>query len=165
MTEKEAWQNTSRGSVYVKKYGARGEETTVRVLGGQVVTLSPEERRLTTMAIPPKNKHLNVFENGVLVPLQLVDSAEDYEEIASNPNLLGDSDIRKALREKTPTLKKTLAEISNVNLVRRFQELAAEEEDKMTMPKIRAIEARLEELTASEVKKVESELPDNFDQL
>lgn len=165
MTEKEAWQNTSRGSVYVKKYGARGEETTVRVLGGQVVTLSPEERRLTTMAIPPKNKHLNVFENGVLVPLQLVDSAEDYEEIASNPNLLGDSDIREALREKTPTLKKTLAEISNVNLVRRFQELAAEEEDKMTMPKIRAIEARLEELTASEVKKVESELPDNFDQL
>lgn len=165
MTEKEAWQNTSRGSVYVKKYGARGEETTVRVLGGQVVTLSPEERRLTTMAIPPKNKHLNVFENGVLVPLQLVDSAEDYEEIASNPNLLGDSDIREALRQKTPTLKKTLAEISNVNLVRRFQELAAEEEDKMTMPKIRAIEARLEELTASEVKKVESELPDNFDQL
>lgn len=165
MTEKEAWQNTSRGSVYVKKYGARGEETTVRVLGGQVVTLSPEERKLTTMAIPPKNKHLNVFENGVLIPLQLVDSAEDYEEIASNPNLLGDSDIREALREKTPTLKKTLAEISNVNLVRRFQELAAEEEDKMTMPKIRAIEARLEELTASEVKKVESELPDNFDQL
>lgn len=165
MTEKEAWQNTSRGSVYVKKYGARGEETTVRVLGGQVVTLSPEERKLTTMAIPPKNKHLNVFENGVLVPLQLVDSAEDYEEIASNPNLLGDSDIREALREKTPTLKKILAEISNVNLVRRFQELAAEEEDKMTMPKIRAIEARLEELTAPEVKKVESELPDNFDQL
>src|SRR5690606_10270809 len=165
MTEKEAWQNTSRGSVYVKKYGARGEETTVRVLGGRVVTLSPEERRLTTMAIPPKNKHLNVFENGVLVPWQLVDSTEEYEEIASNPNLLGDSDIREALREKTPTLKKILAEISNVNLVRRFQELAAEEEDKMTMPKIRAIEARLEELTASEVKKVESELPDNFDQL
>ncbi len=103
------------------------------------------------LASSPK---VDPFRNGQFAPVRLLDSTEDAEEIASNPNLLGESDIVDLVRGKVEPLRARLAEIDQSVVVERMLEVASKEDARMHT--VKAIETRLVELRPQTHVEVES---------
>lgn len=122
--EQETWQNAGGSRVKVYKLADNGEQVPVILKSGQRVTLTPKERQMNQdMAI---SKEVDFFKNGSLNPVRLVDTAEDYAEIASNPNHLADEDIRKYLNGKVADLRELLERTTNSVTIARIYEMSQE---------------------------------------
>jgi hypothetical protein len=89
---------------------------------------------------------MDIFSNGRLAPMRLVDSADDYEEIASNPNHLTETDMLDILKSKGKTFSQRLDDITNVIALERMHELASDESLNVSMAQFRALESRLAEI-------------------
>lgn len=143
----ETWENARRGDVWLLRFDHSGKVVSEPVRGGRRVTISTKERKLNQDRAYDIGS--DVFSNGALVPVggaQAFDGIEDYQEIASNPNLMSTDDLKELLKLKAPQLKKRLEEITNVITVTRLHELASSEEASLTLPQFRAIETRLAQL-------------------
>jgi hypothetical protein len=158
-TDKETWQNSGAGQVWINLFDPvnNGKLKHTPVRSGGKILLTTEERQLNQDRA--SSGDLDVFMNGTLIPVRLVDTADDYEEIASNPNLLSEDDMREIFKLKAPTFKKRLSEITNSIAVSRMLEMAKEEESDLnvSMAQFKAIESRLAELrNGPEVIEVET---------
>jgi hypothetical protein len=145
----ETWRNPSDMPIWVQvTEGRTGQmrHREVPVKGGTIV-ISEEDRRHNQAQVY-FNPAVDVFTNGSLIPVRLIDSSEDYEELATNPNFLSDEDIRDSLKGPVKKLRESLEEVSNLQVVSRYA--AAAEELEVTKAKQDAIEARLEALTPKE---------------
>ena len=144
MAEKETWRNVSRGDRYVRVYDARFGDKCVNLKPGQSINLTAEERIMNSDAAFDEKG--DVFKNGSLVPVRLLDSVEDYQEIASNPNHLAESDLEALFKLPARQFKARIAEISNVTALDRMAELAKEEQVSATVSQVKALDDRLSEL-------------------
>lgn len=148
----ETWENARAGDVWVLVFDHAGKLESKPVRGGRKVTLTTKERRLNQeRAFDTRS---DVFSNGALVPIggaQAFDGVEDYQEIASNPNLMSTDDLRDILKLKAPALKKRLVEITNATTISRLHTLAQTEEAELTLPQFRAIEERLAQLNGDAI--------------
>lgn len=136
----EAWKNETAGTVVVKKLDHRGElNKTELVRGGGVVHLSTEERRMNQEMAA--NQRQDVFSTGVLTPVHLLDTAEDAKEIASNPNLLSEDDMRALVKGHPKTFEKRLSEIVNPTTLQRLMAIAKDED--ASFKRVEAIKDRL----------------------
>lgn len=150
--ERETWTNPGKGLVYILQFDAKNKLVSKGVRPGHKVTLTVEERQQNQDRAASPDRDL--FTNGSLVPLRLVETAADYAEIASNPNLLGESDMRKLFKLKASTeFKDKLDEIDNPILIARMLEIANEEEAKgddaeftIFMAHYKSLERRLKQL-------------------
>lgn len=143
----ETWENARAGDVWLLVFDHAGKVESKPVRGGRRITISTKERKLNQERAYDTGS--DVFSNGSLVPVggaQAFDGVEDYQEIASNPNLMSTDDLKGLLTLKAPQLKKRLEDISNVMTVTRLYELAKSEEADLTLPQFRAIETRLAQL-------------------
>lgn len=145
MSSFEEWSSTIAGEVYVKV--TRGNEIIdQRVPSGGTVLLSTEDRQLNQrLAYSPD---ADVFSDGTLVPVVLLDTAEDYEDIKANPNLMSIPEMKELLNMNTNAFKKAIKDISSLrtlHLIRGF----AEEDDTTSNAMLKAIKDRLSEVQPS----------------
>jgi hypothetical protein len=139
--EKETWTNIGKGDIFILTYDHAGRLRSVPVRAGQSITLSITERQLNQdRAI---SSDVDFFKNGRLAPLRLIDSADDYEELANNPNHITENDMKDILKLKGKTFTSRLDDISNVIALERMYELASDETLNVSMAQFKALEKRL----------------------
>lgn len=149
VTAKETWTNPGGGLVYILTYDPAGKLRSTPVRAGKQVTLSIEERKINQDRAASENS--DIFTNGSLIPVRLVETADDYAEIASNPNLIDEDDMRSLFKLKGAAFKEKLAKISNESALDRILQIAeqADSDDsdiKVTMVQFKAIEKRINEV-------------------
>jgi hypothetical protein len=145
----ETWKNQSAGRVVVRKRGEFGVETDEMVSGGKVLHIAATDRRMNQERAA--TEELDVFTNGMLTPMKLGDSAEEF---ASNPNLLTEGDMRTIVRSHPKTFEKRLREISNPVVVSKLLEVAREED--CTIKRIESIQAQLEAVSPINTVKIQT---------
>lgn len=146
-TTKETWKNAGAGEIWISVIDPHTQRLKhVPVRSGGKIMITTEERQINQdRAADVKN---DFFTNGCLTPVRLVDTADDYAEIASNPNLLSEDDMRDMFKLKAADFKARLAEITNSIALARMTEMAKAEESglNVTMSQFKALEKRLGEL-------------------
>ena len=144
--EFEAWKNVTQGTVVLKRLDRMGNLVDEVVSGGKVVHITPQERMFNMeQAADPD---LDFFKNGILTPMRIIETAEDFEEIKNNPNHMSEGDMQELF--KTKGLKAFQDKIETVNnpiTLNRMIEIAKSEEVNATMRQMQILTARLEEVT------------------
>ncbi len=143
----ETWRSSIEGTIFIKRYDRSGDEIDEMIGAGKEIRVLPEERRLNQeIAATPE---LDPFQNGMLVPLRLVESAEDYEELKGYPNHLTEDDMRGLLKNSKAlaALETGIADISNPTTLVRFLAIAEEPTVDATVRQVAVIRARLEEVS------------------
>lgn len=151
----ETWQNVTKGRVVLQRLGALGQKRPEMIGADKVFHITPVERRMNQEAAA--NEDLDVFLNGTLQPLHLLEDSEDYKTLTANPNLLGDDDqIRRLFKANNDVFAARLAEIKNPSALERLLVLAQQDETGATVAQLRMIEARNQQVTP----KIDSIHPD-----
>lgn len=148
-TELETWQNLGQGRVVIKRIEARtGDLTKEEMVGpGKSFTITTREREANSALA--YNEKLDFFRNGTLTPIHLVEGSDAARELANNPNLISDGDMRTMVgasksRAKVEAFAERLRAIENPTTLSRMLQLAEEEDAPVS--KVRAIQARLAEV-------------------
>lgn len=151
-SEVEMWENPGRSRVVVTKLDARGQRRAEMVNGGRKFHITPLERRMNQeLAFDEK---LDVFKNGTLRPVRLIEGNEDTPIIAANPNHMSDSDMVELLKGHAKTFAKRLTEIENAGTIERLLELAESPEVDASTSRVQLVRDRLVELTPGDVEEV-----------
>lgn len=69
---------------------------------------------------------LDVFANGMLVPVRLIDSEEDTAKLQANVNAMSETAMKALFKSQKPAFQAKVDEISNVTTLRRLLEVASE---------------------------------------
>lgn len=145
MAEHESWKNTTAGRIFLKKYNQRGELAAEMIPGGKVFQISPKERRINTeMAAGPE---LDFFSNGQLTPVRLIDTEEDAKEIASNPNLMAESEMVDLFKGHWKSFEARVNDIGNLTTLQRLLEVAQSDAVDAKVRQMEAIKARIDEIS------------------
>lgn len=152
----EIWENRNRSEIWVMKEDLSGLPVSTPVRPGGKLEISTYDRQRNQEAC--QASEFDWFTNGALSPVKLIDSAEDYEEIASNPNAKSEKEIRALLSLNANELKKELAQITSPLVVARLKEFIesddADTAENITMAKSKAVNARYDELHPPRTGKV-----------
>lgn len=138
----ETWQNESQGKIWVWKVDSRtGGLKDELIPGGQKFMIRNEDRVMNQdMAAADE---LDIFKNGTLSPVRLVDAAEQ-KELASNPNFISESEIKDLFTGHWKTFESKVASITNENVIQRMVDLAPSVDAKVRQ--VEMLKARLGEL-------------------
>jgi len=150
--EKETWENPTRSNIWIKTFDPQHQLRSERIRPGGKVAVSTEERLINQDLA--WSSSADVFKNGTLVPIRLVDSAEDYAEHANNPNNLSESDMVALFKLSAAKFKERIAGIENVAALDRIAQLAESDDVNATMAQVKAAQARLEDVNPSRIGKV-----------
>lgn len=138
----ETWQNATLGTVVIWRFDHRGALQDEVIRGGMKFQLSPEER-MHNMEQSASAEQDN-FKNGTLVPVKLIDGTEDAQEIASNPNLIGESDMKELFKAHWKTFTVTVEKINSLGTLQRMLEMSVEAD--ATVRQSDVLKARIKEL-------------------
>jgi len=142
----ESWKNSTRGMVFLNRLDHRGEMTRVEGIdGGKTFHLSPEERRINSEQ--SAGPELDVFRNGTLTPVRLIEDSEEARELASNPNVMSESDMAVLVKIHPKTFEAKLKDIRNPVTLERLLAIAHRED--ASIKRVEAIKARLTEVAPS----------------
>jgi len=148
--ELESWKNPTEGRVWINRLDHRGELDKVEVIAsGRTFHITSKERRLNQeMAY---NSDQDIFANGTLAPVRLIEGSEDAAAFATNPNLITEDDMRGLVKPGRGPAKATadafierLSNIRNPATLERLLSLAREEDAPLS--RVEAIQTRLGEL-------------------
>ena len=144
--EQERWQSHSQVPFGIIKFDRMGNPVRTMVKPGETISVSVDERLYTQAKAEnsTRGSAVDSFTNGDLKPIQLVETAEDYAEIADNPNHMNDDDIKAMLKIKVADFKKRIDEIDNPALLQRIKQIADENPDLVTVGKLRHLDEKLE---------------------
>lgn len=142
--EVETWENASRGIVWVKKLDRMGNLKDEVIRAGMKVVLSTEERMFNQDSAATED--LDVFKNGRLIPVRLIETAEDAKEIAANPNLISESEMRGLFKAHHKTFEAKVNSITNVVALERMSAMA--EEENASLRQVNLLQARMSDLAA-----------------
>jgi hypothetical protein len=112
------------------------------------VMLTPEERRLNQEVAATDD--LDFFQNGMLVPVRLLDSEQDTQKLQANVNAMSETAMKAMFNSQRPAFQAKLQEISNVTTLRRLLEVASDVD--ATIRQVEAIQTRIENLTPAVVE-------------
>lgn len=144
----ETWKSSIEGSIVVKRFDRNGKEIDELIAAGREIRLLPEERRLNQeIAAEPG---LDPFQNGFLVPMKLVETADDYDDLRGYPNHLTEEDMRSLLenRKALDALSEGISTISNPTTLVRFLAIADEPDVDASVRQVAIIKGRLAEVSA-----------------
>jgi len=137
----EVWKNVSRGRRGIIRQDRHGKTIHELIPAGKSVKLSREERLDYQRNVA--SDALDIFQNGALVPVKLIDD-EDVREMASNPNLLSDDELVNLFKLQWKRFEGEIAKITNVYALERLVE-HAEQSDDVTVKKLEIVKSRLED--------------------
>lgn len=143
----EIWKNQSNGSIWVWKTDRFGRMKDESVKSGGKFNITSMDRQYNQERAATPGQDL--FSNGTLAPVRLLDTADDVREIAENPNLISESDMKKLFTLHHTKFDARLAEIENATVLERIKALAEDEEIGATLRQVRQIEERLDEVTGA----------------
>lgn len=141
----EIWTNQGNGSVWVWKTDRFGRMKDEIVKSGGKFNITSADRQSNQERAATPGQDL--FQNGTLAPVRLLDTADDVKEIASNPNLISESEMVGLFALHHTKFDARLAEIENATVLKRIKALAENEETGATLRQVRRIEDRLDEVT------------------
>lgn len=136
----ETWKNVSAGKVWINRIGDYGKPRTEIVVGGRSFNLTPQERRMNQNVVA--RPELDVFTNGTLQPISLIDEEWDTEMLRSSPNALGELDIEKLFKVRGEAFRDRLEQITNLATVNRLAELAREPRFNVTVQQYEIVKLR-----------------------
>lgn len=145
--ELETWQNSTKGRIGVLKFDHRGDLRNELVRSGMNVHLTQAERQINQEKAA--SAELDVFSNGHLTPVRLLEGTEDAKEIASNPNLMGESDLRGLFKAHWKTFDTKVKEITNTITLNRLLALSDDDSVNATVKQVATIRKQIESLTQS----------------
>ncbi len=141
----EVWESGIAGPIALRRLDTRGEFAATEIVhSGRKVHISTEERKMNQeLCASPE---LDAFSNGGLRPVHLIDSAADAKEIAANPNLMTEDDMRQLLQAHPKTLVEQLGRIKNAVTLQRLLAIANDEDS--SIKRVQAIEARINQVNS-----------------
>lgn len=145
--EYETWQNVTLGRAVVVKLDARGQKRHDLIGPGKTFHLTPTERRMNQELAASEEQDL--FLNGVLQPVRLIETDEDYERLTKNPNHVSEEDVRTIFLLPLADFVGRLQQIGNPAGLERLKEIARSDEVQCTLRQFEAIEQRLAEVSPS----------------
>lgn len=154
----ELWRNVTAGVVVISRVGEYGRRLYESVTGGRVFQLTPQERR--NMQMSAATEDLDMFTNGSLAPVSLVNGEPDNEPLLMNPNLLDDDDIPKLLRMKGESFADAIAAINQMAPINRLLEIARNPNFDVTVSQYEVIKRRERALKIEKSGLIEPEGPD-----
>lgn len=135
----EVWKNNTPGRVVLQKIAMGGGQIFVTVNGYAKIQLTRQERLLNEQLAFDKKE--DVFSNSTLSAVQIYDTAKEAE-LASDPNVLSESDMVSIVKERKPTVfAGNLEGITSLVTLNRLLEIANEEE--VSVKKVNQIEERI----------------------
>lgn len=143
--KKEMWRSSVAGMLGVIKYDPRGNEYCEVVRSGQVLAITTEERMLNQERAATEAK--DFFKNGSLTPVKLLDDAEDLEDIAANPNLISEEDMKALFTSNWKIFDAKVDGISNVGTLKKM--IAIANEGEATVRQVNKLGQRLADLSPS----------------
>jgi hypothetical protein len=139
----EAWRNHTAGTVFVRRLDHRGDFNRHEEVGsGRVCHISPEERRMNSEMAA--SEELDMFRNGTLQPLRLLDTSDEARELASNPNVMSEADMRALVKGHHKTFESRLGSIRSLSALQRLRAIAHDED--APVKRVEAIEARIRQV-------------------
>lgn len=151
MAEQEVWMNATRGRVQVRKHDARGRLGAELIGAGRRVAISTEDRVINQEMAA--SEELDIFLNGALQPVRLLDDADETTQIAS-PNHLTEDEMRSLFKAKWQVFDARVRDLSNAATLHRMLELA--EEIDATVRQVKVLEERLGEVNPVEITEIQS---------
>lgn len=140
----ETWKNNGNGNVWVWKIDRLGNLKDEVVKSGQKFTITTDERLLNSERA--SGPDMDIFRNGALAPVRLIEGSEDARELAENPNLIAESEMAGLFKLKVKDFEDRLTSITNETVLRRLKAIAEDEETGATLKQVRKIEERLEDI-------------------
>lgn len=143
VNEFETWKSTIDGQIWVTQFDRRGDTIDTCITGGRELKILPEERKFNQERVADERN--DPFMNGLLVPVKLVESAEDFEDLAGNPNHLTEKDMAVLLDDPTDLdgLVAGISKVKNPTTLLRLINIA-EGRDATTLKQMAALQARLQ---------------------
>jgi hypothetical protein len=136
----ETWRNVTEGMVVVNRTGEYGRRIHDLIHGGRAFQIAPQERRnMQNMCATPD---YDMFTNGTLQPVTLLDDEPDTEMLKSNPNLLDERDVPKLLALRGPLFDARIDEVNHLPTITRLLALARESEYEMTVAQYETLKRR-----------------------
>lgn len=157
----ETWMNASKGRIGVLKFDRYGQLVSETIRSGAKFQITTEERFMNSeRAATPA---LDVFNCGYLVPVKILDGTEDAKDIASNPNLLSESHLKKLFRGTAKAFNETVGGITNVSTLRHMLDMADEDDVDAKQSFIKILKNRLitlePDLAANEIETINGDDP------
>lgn len=149
----ETWQNASRGRIGVLKFDRYGQLKSETIRSGAKFQITTEERLMNTERAA--TRALDIFSNGYLTPVRILDGTEDAKEIASNPNLLSETDLKKLFGGTAKAFVEKVGGITNAGTLKHMLDLADTEEVDAKQSFKKILLDRLGELEPSSYTEVE----------
>lgn len=154
-SEYETWRSSIPGTIVVKKYDRRGDVVEEVILGNRSFQITPDERLFNQdLAASPEQ---DPFRNGMMQPVRLLDGTEDKAEIASNPNLLSESDMELLFKAHFKTFESRIKQITNLTTLNRLREVATDVD--ATLKQVAVIDNRLKDTQSVTVNTRTTETP------
>lgn len=147
----ETWQNATKATIVIKKHNLRGELADEVIGPERVVHLAPGDRRINQELAA--NEDLDVFHNGLLTPVRLIETEEDAKELASNPNAMSEGDMEELFKVHHKTFETKVAGIRNEGTLRRLLEVAKKVDARTTQ--VEKIQARIAEVSPQTYTEIE----------
>lgn len=118
----ETWKNTIAGTVYITRIGDYGKRITELIYSGRVFSITPQERRLNQNAC--SSSALDMFTNGTLQAVTLLDDEPDTPKLRNNPNMVDEREIPRLFKLRGEHFSERIANISNPATIARLLDLA-----------------------------------------
>jgi hypothetical protein len=147
----ETWENITDSRYVLRKFNARGDLADELIAGRKTFHLTTQERHINSEMVAASEQ--DPFKNGMFSPVRLLDGTEDADEIASNPNLISESEMAELVNGKVDPLRKRIGEINNAVVLRRFLEVAEASDSRVTT--LKAIKERIDEVDPSKVVEID----------
>jgi hypothetical protein len=139
-TDQETWQANS--TVVLKKTDPRGNVIDLIVNKGKKFVISPIDRQINEDM--SADESLNMFSNGILTPVRLIEGSDTEKIMAENPNVMTETEMRTLFSAHPKTFAKKVSEVSSPFILARMRELA--DEIDATVRQVAIIEARHEQV-------------------
>lgn len=143
----ETWRNNMPGTVIITRVGEYGRREVSVVNGGRTFQITPQERRINQSAAASKD--LDVFTNGTLSPVTLLDGEPDTEALRSNPNTLDEEELPQLFRLRGEEFSDRIGQITTIPPIARLLELARDPLYDATLSQYEVLKTREVELRGS----------------
>lgn len=138
----ETWKNAGDSTIVVVKRGEYGIEVEERVGPRAPLYITPADRRLNQQRTVDA-RH-DVFTNGMLIPVELVEGEKGNDTLTDNPNVLSEDQMVALVSiRKVESFLEALEKITNPIVLMHLLEIAQAED--ASMSRFQAINARLAE--------------------
>lgn len=140
----ETWRNTMPGTVVITRVGEYGRREVNLVKGGRTFQVTPQERRINQTAAA--SAEADIFTNGTLSPVTLLDDDPDTEALRSNPNTLKEEELPQLFVLRGDEFAERVTQITTLPPIARLLEVARDPKFDASLSQYEALKSREMEL-------------------